>query len=133
MSADKSLRPPLEQDNKPAMPIYGRACTLWPRTLELYDQLDVCDAILDVGVVSKTGLNFKECVVLTPGESLQDLANTLLAVERTHQADSSLATAWTGTATLPFASREQQSLSAVIFGSVADDFSDASDSTFASG
>lgn len=44
------------------MPIYGRACTLWPRTLELLDQLELCDALLELGVVSKTGMNFKEYV-----------------------------------------------------------------------
>jgi len=49
-----------DQEDKPNAPIYGRACTLWPRTLELLDQLGLSDALLEQGVVSWHGLNFRD-------------------------------------------------------------------------
>ncbi|KAM0749233.1 hypothetical protein T439DRAFT_326968 [Meredithblackwellia eburnea MCA 4105] len=52
----------IDQDDKKNAPIYGRACTLWPRALELFDQLGLGDDLLSLGVASKTGINFKDGV-----------------------------------------------------------------------
>lgn len=96
------------------MPIYGRATTLWPRTLELWDQLDVLDAMLDIGVISKTGFNFdyqcvfsaffsavgSGCIVLTCAFSGIFQVGTLLRVVW------SLDTAWTNLPTRRSNSRE---------------------------
>jgi phenol 2-monooxygenase len=53
---------PADKEEKSTLPIYGRACTILPRTLEMWDQLGILDEMLDEGVVSKTGYNFKERV-----------------------------------------------------------------------
>jgi phenol 2-monooxygenase len=50
----------IEKDDKVSSPVYGRATTLWPRSLELYDQLDILDPLLEVGMVSRTGMNFRK-------------------------------------------------------------------------
>lgn len=50
-------------------PIYGRATTLWPRTLEMYDQLDLLDSLLDHGVLSQTGVNYRDGVASSGGLS----------------------------------------------------------------
>ncbi|ORY35308.1 FAD binding domain-domain-containing protein [Naematelia encephala] len=49
----------IEKDDKANAPVYGRATTLWPRTLEMYDQLDLLDPLLAMGVISQTGMNFR--------------------------------------------------------------------------
>jgi phenol 2-monooxygenase len=51
--------PDTDKDDKRDAPVYGRACTLLPRTLELWDQLGVLDEVLNQGVVTKTGFNFE--------------------------------------------------------------------------
>lgn len=49
----------IEKEDKDNAPIYGRACTLWCRTLELLDQLDLAEPLMNDGVVTKTGVNYK--------------------------------------------------------------------------
>ncbi|KAJ7163950.1 FAD binding domain-containing protein [Mycena crocata] len=48
----------MEQDDKKKMPCYGRATTLWPRTIELLDQLDLAERLLQIGVVTRNALHF---------------------------------------------------------------------------
>ncbi|ESK88511.1 pentachlorophenol 4-monooxygenase [Moniliophthora roreri MCA 2997] len=50
----------IEQEDKTLSNPYGRACTLWPRTIELLDQLDLAERLLQTGVVTRTGLHFYE-------------------------------------------------------------------------
>ncbi|WRT70064.1 uncharacterized protein IL334_007058 [Kwoniella shivajii] len=57
----------IEKDDKASAPIYGRATTLWPRSLEMYDQLGVLDPLLEVGVISRTGYNFRDGVAAPGG------------------------------------------------------------------
>lgn len=38
--------------------MYGRACTLYPRTLEMLDQLGLLDDFLQIGLVARNGVNF---------------------------------------------------------------------------
>jgi phenol 2-monooxygenase len=41
--------------------IYGRACSIWPRTIELWDQLDLMEDMFAAGgVTTSTGFNFEE-------------------------------------------------------------------------
>lgn len=49
----------IEKDNKSIAPIYGRATTLWCRTLELYDQLELCEPLMDDGCITTDGVNFR--------------------------------------------------------------------------
>ena len=40
---------------------YGRACSIWPRTIELWDQLDLMEDMFAAGgVTTSTGYNFRE-------------------------------------------------------------------------
>ncbi|THU93620.1 FAD/NAD(P)-binding domain-containing protein [Dendrothele bispora CBS 962.96] len=50
----------VEQDDKNMMPCYGRACTLWPRTIELLDTVDMAERLMQLGVVTRSGLHFHE-------------------------------------------------------------------------
>ena len=50
----------VERDDKPNMPIYGRATTLWCRTLELLDQLDLCEPLMEEGCFTKDGINYRD-------------------------------------------------------------------------
>lgn len=50
----------VERDDKPSMPIYGRATTLWCRTLELLDQLGLAEDLMEEGAVTKDGINFRD-------------------------------------------------------------------------
>ena len=41
--------------------VYGRACSIWPRTMELWDQLDLMEDMFAAGgVTTSTGFNFRE-------------------------------------------------------------------------
>ena len=40
------------------MPMYGRACSLFPRTLEFLDQLELLDEFLQTGLIARTCVNF---------------------------------------------------------------------------
>jgi hypothetical protein len=51
--------PSIDKEDKRHAPVYGRACTLLPRTLELWDQLGVLNEVINQGVVTKTGFNFE--------------------------------------------------------------------------
>jgi phenol 2-monooxygenase len=42
------------------MPMYGRACTLFPRTLEFLDQLDLLDELTQEGFIARTSINYKD-------------------------------------------------------------------------
>ncbi|KAK7022834.1 hypothetical protein VNI00_016915 [Paramarasmius palmivorus] len=50
----------IEQEDKTLLDPYGRACTLWPRTIELLDQLDLAERLLQAGVITRTSLHFHE-------------------------------------------------------------------------
>jgi phenol 2-monooxygenase (NADPH) len=39
---------------------YGRATTLWPRTVEMLDQVDLAGEMLQEGVVTTSGMHFHE-------------------------------------------------------------------------
>ena len=76
----------IERDDKPSMPIYGRATTLWCRTLELLDQLGLCDPLMEEGCFTKDGVNFRNgkavpggCVgVVVPVGQCSKRASTLM-------------------------------------------------------
>lgn len=78
----------VEKDDKPSMPIYGRATTLWCRTLELLDQLDLCEPLMEVGCFTKDGINFRDGKA-APGGSVGALlhASVLLLMLATLQID----------------------------------------------
>ncbi|KAK7433639.1 hypothetical protein VKT23_020645 [Stygiomarasmius scandens] len=42
------------------MPCYGRACTIWPRTIELLDAVDMAERLMQLGVATRSGLHFHE-------------------------------------------------------------------------
>lgn len=44
----------------PHFPMYGRACTLYPRTLEMLDQLELFDEMAQVGYIGRRSVTFKE-------------------------------------------------------------------------
>lgn len=50
----------VEQEDKPNAPVFGRATTAWCRSLELLDALGLADNLLARGVISKTGVNFRQ-------------------------------------------------------------------------
>lgn len=110
--------PEPEQDHKPSMPVYGRACTLWPRTLELLDQLDLLDGLLEQGVISRTGMNFREYVPARP--RISDLPSPLTStpfpptVEIWHLADWFSVIAWISSAIPCLSSRESSITSSTI-------------------
>ncbi|KAK4057887.1 hypothetical protein OIO90_001106 [Microbotryomycetes sp. JL221] len=56
-----------EMLDKPNMATYGRATTLWPRSLELLDALDLLDPMLEAGVISRNGVNFKDGKIVNGG------------------------------------------------------------------
>ncbi|KAF7312058.1 Pentachlorophenol 4-monooxygenase [Mycena indigotica] len=49
----------MEKDDKKTMPCYGRATTLWPRTIEIFDQLDLFERLMQTGVVTRNALHFR--------------------------------------------------------------------------
>ncbi|KAK7032807.1 pentachlorophenol 4-monooxygenase, partial [Favolaschia claudopus] len=50
----------IEESNKRSMPYYGRATTMWPRTIEILDQLDLAERLLQIGVVTRNSLHFRD-------------------------------------------------------------------------
>ena len=44
----------------PHFPMYGRACTLYPRTLEMLDQLDLFDEMAQTGFIGKRNFTYKD-------------------------------------------------------------------------
>ncbi|KAF9269564.1 hypothetical protein L218DRAFT_993591 [Marasmius fiardii PR-910] len=50
----------IEQEDKTRSAPYGRACTIWPRSIELLDQLELADCLLQSAVISRSGLHFHE-------------------------------------------------------------------------
>ncbi|KAJ7593451.1 FAD binding domain-containing protein [Mycena floridula] len=50
----------VEQDDKTNQPCYGRATTLWPRTIEILDQIDIAERLIQLGVATRSGLHFHD-------------------------------------------------------------------------
>ncbi|KAJ7116477.1 FAD binding domain-containing protein [Mycena epipterygia] len=50
----------MEQDDKKSMPCYGRATTMWPRTIEMLDQVDLAERLMQIGVVTRNALHFRD-------------------------------------------------------------------------
>ncbi|KAL4879772.1 pentachlorophenol 4-monooxygenase [Aspergillus karnatakaensis] len=50
----------VEQHDKDQQAMYGRATTLYPRTLEMLDQLDLLDGMNQVGFVGRSSVTFKD-------------------------------------------------------------------------
>ncbi|KAJ4490287.1 FAD binding domain-containing protein [Lentinula aciculospora] len=50
----------LEEDDKARIPSYGRASTMWPRTIELLDQLDLAEPLIQAGMVTRSSLHFHD-------------------------------------------------------------------------
>ncbi|KAJ7039646.1 FAD binding domain-containing protein [Mycena alexandri] len=50
----------MEQDDKRSMPCYGRATTMWPRTIEMLDQVDLAERLIQIGVVTRNALHFRD-------------------------------------------------------------------------
>ncbi|KIW26719.1 uncharacterized protein PV07_06530 [Cladophialophora immunda] len=48
----------VERLEKQKLPMYGRACTVFPRTLEMLDQYDLLTRLNQVGFVSRSGVNY---------------------------------------------------------------------------
>ncbi|KAJ7911478.1 hypothetical protein B0H13DRAFT_2481478 [Mycena leptocephala] len=50
----------LEQEDKNTTSCYGRATTMWPRTIEILDQLDLAERLIQIGVVTRNALHFRD-------------------------------------------------------------------------
>jgi phenol 2-monooxygenase len=50
----------IEQFDKTQQDMYGRACTLFPRTIEMLDQLGLLDEMLQVGLVGRGSVTYKD-------------------------------------------------------------------------
>ena len=50
----------IEQHDKTQQDTYGRACTLFPRTLEMLDQLNLLDEMLQVGLIGRGSVTYKD-------------------------------------------------------------------------
>ncbi|KAJ5643727.1 uncharacterized protein N7484_006234 [Penicillium longicatenatum] len=50
----------VEQHEKVQQPMYGRACTLHPRTLEMLDQLDLLDDLNQIGYICRNSVTWKD-------------------------------------------------------------------------
>ncbi|KAJ7136396.1 hypothetical protein C8R43DRAFT_955871 [Mycena crocata] len=53
-------KPQIEQEGKADMACYGRAATMWPRTMEILDQLDLADGLLQIGIVTRDSMHFQD-------------------------------------------------------------------------
>jgi phenol 2-monooxygenase (NADPH) len=49
----------IDRYDKAEQAIYGRATTLFPRTLEMLDQLDLLDEMAQMGVIARSSVAFK--------------------------------------------------------------------------
>jgi phenol 2-monooxygenase len=50
----------IEQHDKTQQDTYGRACTLFPRTIEMLDQLDLLDEMSQVGFIGRASVTYKD-------------------------------------------------------------------------
>ncbi|KAL0578393.1 hypothetical protein V5O48_003614 [Marasmius crinis-equi] len=50
----------IEQEDKTGADCYGRGCTLWPRTVELLDQLGLAEGLLQSGMITRSGMHFQK-------------------------------------------------------------------------
>jgi 2-polyprenyl-6-methoxyphenol hydroxylase-like FAD-dependent oxidoreductase len=55
-----------EQENKENMARNGRASTIWPRTMEILDQLDLAEGLLQIGITTRDSMHFRESVTPSP-------------------------------------------------------------------
>ncbi|KAL3442867.1 FAD binding domain-containing protein [Aspergillus insuetus] len=78
----------LEQHRKETQDAYGRAIALFPRTLELLDQLGILDPMLQLGFACRSSVTYKEGQQIIPGrvwtfmENIKDTAFDLTLVLR---------------------------------------------------
>ena len=49
----------IEQFDKTQQDMYGRACTLYPRTIEMLDKLGLLDEKLQVGFIGRGSVTYK--------------------------------------------------------------------------
>jgi len=56
----------IEQFDKTQQDMYGRASTLYPRTIEMLDQLDLLDEMAQVGLIGRASVTYKD------GQRIQD-------------------------------------------------------------
>lgn len=56
----------IEQFDKTQQDMYGRASTLYPRTIEMLDQLDLLDEMAQVGLIGRASVTYKD------GQKIQD-------------------------------------------------------------
>ena len=50
----------LEQYDKSTQGMYGRACVLYPRTLEMLDQLDLSEALTQIGFIGRSAVTYHD-------------------------------------------------------------------------
>ncbi|EEA21359.1 hypothetical protein EYB25_007374 [Talaromyces marneffei] len=50
----------VEKDDKEEQPSYGRACTLYPRTLEMMEHLELLDTMNQAGYIARNSVTFKD-------------------------------------------------------------------------
>ena len=56
----------IEQFDKTQQDMYGRASTLFPRTIEMLDQLELLDEMSQVGLIGRASVTYKD------GQKVQD-------------------------------------------------------------
>lgn len=49
-----------DKDDKEQQPSYGRACTLYPRTLEMMEHLELLDVMNQTGYIARNSVTFKD-------------------------------------------------------------------------
>ncbi|KAJ5611780.1 hypothetical protein N7528_008885 [Penicillium herquei] len=78
----------LEQHDKQSQDAYGRAIALFPRTLEMLDQLDLIEPMLQLGFACRTSVTYKDGERVLPGrvwtfmENIQDTSYDFVLVIR---------------------------------------------------
>ncbi|KAJ6021068.1 hypothetical protein N7540_006572 [Penicillium herquei] len=78
----------LEQHDKQSQDAYGRAIALFPRTLEMLDQLDLIEPMLQLGFACRTSVTYKDGERVLPGrvwtfmENIQDTSYDFVLVLR---------------------------------------------------
>lgn len=57
----------IEKNYKTKQAKYGRAATVYPRTLEIFDQLDVLEPLAQIGYISRNYVNYRNGKRSGPG------------------------------------------------------------------
>lgn len=57
----------LDKSHKTKQAKYGRAATVYPRTLEMFDQLDILEPLVQIGYISRHYVNYKNGKRSGPG------------------------------------------------------------------